>query len=187
MWSIRPETDCSVFPTLACLKGRCNLVQRYAQIAVVTVARRRHRRKDRCGEIVWCSIFHVCGPSGWKKGETYHLSSNAMFELAHTIIYCSLFGIWVDQGPACSVWRAQPWGDQTSPEAAGPNTWEEKGVEKVGLSLLISLSELPAHISEVPRDDRQRNHATARTADESQRVRCHAPSAHSKMTFLCSH
>lgn len=77
---------------------------------------------------------------------------------------CSLFGIWVDHGPA---WRAQPWEDQTSPEAAGPNIWEGKRSDKetpawVGLSLLISLSELPAHISAVPRDGRQRNHATAR-------------------------
>lgn len=57
----------------------------------------------------------------------------------------------------CSV--AQPGEDQTSPEAAGPNIWEEKRSDKetparVGLSLLISLPELPAHVSEVPRDDR---------------------------------
>lgn len=76
----------------------------------------------------------------------YHLSSNVMFvfSFCYAMQYFWLFGILVDQGPACAVWCVQPWEDKTSPEAAGPNLLEEKRIEKetqqrVRLSLLISL------------------------------------------------
>lgn len=195
MWSIRPETDCSVFPPLACLKGRCNLAQRYAQMAVATVARRRHRCKDRCREIVWCRIFHVCvkifGPSGLKKGETYHLSSNVMFELAHAILffkmYCSLFGIWVDQSPACSVLLLSR--ERTKPvqKLLGQIYGRKKGVIKKHRhdwdyhSWFHFPSSLPTS---------QKSRGTI--AKEIMRqhgplMRVSAPSAHSKMTFLYSH
>lgn len=66
MWSIRPETDCSVFPPLACLKGRCNLAKRYAQMAVVTVARRRHRLCVMQGPPCLCQdIWPIRTKRGW--------------------------------------------------------------------------------------------------------------------------